>query len=185
MRNGSGRLSYGLVRRVVMLCVAFGFVAISGSVQAVTFETMNGAPVQMQPYVDEPGAPAITIPPGTPQPFSGLPGIPATGGGATPATGGEALNTMLGTSWGADAAAAAQAIGVNPSALAATCVAETGCRSIAGPGTVSGAFQMTNTTYTNDINQVVAQNPQLAGIVDTSLPERWILLTRLMLRHRI
>lgn len=142
------------------LTLASGWAAESG---AVTFESMNGAPVQMQPYVDEPGAPAITVPRGTVQPFSGWTGT------GTATAGSEALDTMLGTTWGANAVAAAQAIGVNPSVLAATCVVESGCQNVAGTGTVSGAFQMTNATYTSDMNQVVAQNPQLAGIVDTSL----------------
>ena len=134
---------------------------------AVTFESMNGAPVQMQPYVDEPGAPAITVPLGRIQQFDGLTGTGDASGNTS--TGSEALNTMVGTTWGANAVAAAQAIGVNPSVLAATCVVESGCQNVAGTGTVSGAFQMTNATYTSDMNQVVAQNPQLAGIVDTSL----------------
>ncbi len=114
---------------------------------AVTFETMNGAPVQMQPYVDEPGAPAVTVPLGTSQPFSGLSGSAGSGSGST-GGGTEALNTMLGTPWGSDAASAAMAVGVNPSALAATCVVESECRNVGGSGTVSGAFQMTNSTYT-------------------------------------
>lgn len=135
---------------------------------AVTFETMNGAPVQMQPYVDEPGAPAVTVPLGTPQPFSGLSGSTGSGSGST-GGGTEALNTMLDTPWGADAASAAMAVGVNPSVLAATCVVESGCRNVGGSGTVSGAFQMTNSTYTQDMNRVVAQNPNLASVVDTSL----------------
>jgi len=135
---------------------------------AVTFETMNGAPVQMQPYVDEPGAPAVTVPLGTPQPFSGLSASTGSGSGST-GGGTEALNAMLGTPWSADAASAAMAVGVNPSVLAATYVVESGCRNVGGSGTVSGAFQMTNSTYTQDMNRVVAQNPALASIVDTSL----------------
>jgi hypothetical protein len=45
-----------------------------------------------------------------------------------------ALATMLSTSWGQAAAANATAFGVNPTALAATCVLESNCQANpAGP----------------------------------------------------
>jgi len=69
----------------------------------------------------------------------------------------------LGTSWGASAIETAQAMGVNPSALAATCVIESGCRNVSGSGSITGAFQMTGATYTSMINKAIAENPQLAG----------------------
>lgn len=147
--------------------LAFGTAGRPG--WAVTFETMTGAPVQMQPYVSEPGAPIVTVTPGTSQPFSGLGSGSSGGGSSGTGGGGEALNTMLGTTWGAQAVTNAQALGVNPSVVAATCMVESGCQNVSGPGTVSGAFQMTNSTYTQDMQRVVAQNPDLAGSVDTSL----------------
>ena len=78
---------------------------------------------------------------------------------------------MLGRSWGALAAQNATAIGVNPTAIAATCVLETGCQNLAAVGgsSVSGAYQMTNNTYLADIQAALAQNPSLAGTIDTSL----------------
>ena len=62
-------------------------------------------------------------------------------------------------------------MGVNPTAIAATCVIESGCQSLAalGGSTVSGAFQMTDPTYRADIRSALAQNPSLAGSIDTSL----------------
>ena len=63
----------------------------------------------------------------------------------------------------AAAVANAQLLGVNPSALAATCVVESGCQNVSGYGTVAGAFQMTASTYTAMINAAVAQNPSLAS----------------------
>src|SRR5262249_28951329 len=73
--------------------------------------------------------------------------------------------TMLGNAWGATAVTNAQALGVNPSALAATCVLESGCQNIGAKGssTVSGAFQMTDATYTTDMNAALAANPLLSS----------------------
>ncbi len=137
--------------------------------------TLNGPPVQVQPYVSEPGVPMITINPGTPNPF---PGGDGSGSGAGPGgvgdgtgggTGGgsvgssEPLYTMMGTTWGLTAVSNAQTVGVNPSALAATCVLESGCQNVGGSGTVAGAFQMTASTYTAMINAAIAQNSAIAS----------------------
>ena len=72
---------------------------------------------------------------------------------------------MMGQSWGAQAAANAQALGVNASALAATCIVESGCQNVGGSGSVAGAFQMTASTYNAMIQAAVAQNPSLASQV--------------------
>ena len=135
--------------------------------------TLNGPPVQLQPYVSEPGVPTVTVTLGTPNPFGGLNGEtdPTDGAGSgglgSGGSGGtsDALNTMLGMPWGAQAAADAQALGVNASALAATCVVESGCQNVGGSGSVTGAFQMTAATYNATLQQAVAQNPQLASQV--------------------
>ena len=76
---------------------------------------------------------------------------------------GSALGTMMAQDWGNAAAGNASAMGVNPAALAATCVIESGCRNVSGQGSVSGAFQMTDGTYTTDINKALQANPSLAG----------------------
>jgi hypothetical protein len=134
--------------------------------------TLNGAPVQLQPYVSEPGVPQVTVNVGTPNPFGALDGGDGSSsesgsgtvsGGSASAGNSDALTTMLGTSWGARAAANAQALGVNPSALAATCVIESGCQNVAGSGSVAGAFQMTATTYNAMLQQAVAQDPSLVS----------------------
>jgi hypothetical protein len=160
-------------------------------------QSLNGAPVQVQPYVPEPGVPLITITPGTLNPFpigdgtgssgdgtgnggdgtalasdgtgtsGGNIGVDGSGGGVVSGSG--ALNTMLGTAWGATAVANAQAIGVNPSALAATCVLESGCQNVQGSGSIAGAFQMTAATYTAMINAAIAQNPTLANQLTSGL----------------
>ncbi len=77
---------------------------------------------------------------------------------------GTALATMLSTSWGQTAADNATALGVNPAALAATCVLESNCQANpGGTGTISGAFQMSNGTYAQTVSEVSASNPDLAG----------------------
>ena len=151
---------------------AVALVAGQGPVTAQQAATLNGPPVQVRPYVSEPGVPQITINPGTPSPFPSDTGEAGTGGG----TGGggnvgtsDALNTMMGTTWGNTAVANAESVGVNPSALAATCVLESGCQNVGGSGTVAGAFQMTASTYTAMINAAVAQNPSLAAQIVAGL----------------
>jgi hypothetical protein len=75
---------------------------------------------------------------------------------------------MLGTSWGQAAADNATALGVNPAALAATCVLESNCQANpGGTGTISGAFQMSNGTYAQTVSEVSASNPDLAGRITT------------------
>lgn len=145
--------------------------ALALPVLAQQATTLNGPPVQVRPTAMEPGVPLIVINPGTPNPFPGTPSQGA-GGGAEDGGGGGAitgagassvLSTMLATSWGASAVGNAQAMGVNPSALAATCVVESGCRNVAGTGTITGAFQMSAATYTSMINAAMAQNPSLSS----------------------
>ena len=143
---------------------------------AQRFETLNGPPVQMRPYVSEPGAPQVTMTTGT-SAFSRLDSDPSNGGAGTGTSGSAAgglttgisgssdsLNTMLGTSWGAQAAANAQSLGVNASALAATCVVESGCGVNVGSGSgAQGVFQMYSAAYTDGLNTALAANPSLAS----------------------
>jgi hypothetical protein len=153
--------------------------AIGGGLALASFEaafaqlaaTLSGAPQQVIPYASEPGVPALTIPLGTPSQFPTDNGSGGTGagnngsgsGGGGPAGDSTALGTMMGQSWGALAAANAHALGVNASALAATCVVESGCQNVGGSGSVAGAFQMTASTYTSMIQTALAQNPSLAS----------------------
>jgi hypothetical protein len=72
---------------------------------------------------------------------------------------------MIGTTWGAAAVANAQALSVNPSALAATCVLESQCQNInnASGGSASGPFQMINSTYNAMIAAAAQDDPSLAS----------------------
>jgi hypothetical protein len=96
------------------------------------------------------------IPLGTPTP-------PPTSGTESTSTGSDALNTMLQQSWGAQAVAAVQSLGVNASTLAATCVLESGCQNIGGSGGAQGAFQMFPAAYQEGLQTALAANPNLTS----------------------
>ena len=79
---------------------------------------------------------------------------------------GTTLGRMTSQPWGQQAADNAAELGVNPTALAATCSLESNCRTnVGGTGTISGAFQMSDGTYAETIRAATAANPGLAGQV--------------------
>ena len=137
-------------------------------VQAQQAMTLQGPPVQVQPYVSEPGVPLITINPGTPNPFTGADGNGTGTGTGDGGTGGGVvadstpLSTMMGTNWGSTAIANAQSVGVNPSALAATCVLESGCQNVSTSG-AQGVFQMYPAAFNEGLQTALAANPALAS----------------------
>ena len=160
-------------RRQAAVAILVGVAATTpavvwADVQPVT--QTDGPPQLPIPMFQETGLPDFTMPVGRPTlPLAGDdPGTGSTPGGG----GGTSADAVLQErSWGALAAQNVGAMGVNPSVIAATCVVESGCQNVnARPGgTVSGAFQMTDGTYNADIRQALAQNPSLAGSMDTSL----------------
>lgn len=136
----------------------------------------GGPPAQVIPTAPEPGIPLITINPGTSNPFAGLGGGlgPGGGGGGRGGSGGGggggnvggpsgSLTTMLGTSWGAPAVDAAQSLGLNPSAVAAMCVVESGCRNVTNPYGYTGPFQMGQAAFNSGLATALAANPALAS----------------------
>jgi len=129
----------------------------------------GGPPVQVIPYMTEPGVPSITITPGTANPFSGAAGSggDSSGGGSTGGNVGssDALSTMMGTSWGNAAVSNATAVGVNPSALAATCVLESGCSTQSGGSGTQGVFQMYPAAFQEGLQTALAADPSLASQV--------------------
>ena len=139
---------------------AFGFVADQALAQQA--QSLNGAPQQVIPYAVEPGAPMIQIPVGQPNPNEG--GGLGSGSGGGNAGDSNALSTLLGTSWGAQAVANAESLGINPSALAATCVLESGCsQPNGGGGGAQGIFQMYPAAFQEGLQTALAANPQLAS----------------------
>lgn len=128
-------------------------------------QTISGPPVQVTPFVGEPGVPLVTINPGTVSPVqdgSGT-GTGGDGSGTSSTSGSDALNTLLGQSWGATAVNEAEALGVNPSAIAATCVLESGCTNAGTNGSATGAFQMQPAAFQDGLNTALAANPSLAS----------------------
>jgi hypothetical protein len=182
------------IRRTLIRVSGGGIVAVAAAAATggLAFESvfgqvpqsLNGAPVQVQPYVPEPGVPLITITPGTPFPIGAGTGSggngteiggegtgntsSVTGGGGVGESGSEnvgsstALAAMLGTAWGAAAVANAQTVGVNASALAATCVLESGCQNVGGSG-AQGVFQMYPAAFNEGLQTALAANPSLAS----------------------
>ena len=160
----SGRASATAIVALMVFAPAMALADVQPETQT------GGPPILPVPTFMETGLPNYTMPVGTSSVLP--PAGPGTGTGtASPPGSSDALTTLDSRSWGALAASNATAMGVNPSAIAATCMLETGCQSIAalGGSTVSGAFQMTNGTYSADIKQALVQNPSLAGSIDTSL----------------
>ena len=126
--------------------------------------TLDGAPVQVTPYVSEPGVPTISIPQGK---LNTVPSGSGTGtgtDGTSSASSSDALDTMLSQSWGTSAIADAQALGLNPTALAATCVIESGCGADVGDGTgAQGVFQMYPAAFQEGLQTALAADPSLAS----------------------
>lgn len=125
-------------------------------------ETISGAPQWIQPQVQEMGIGSYTPPTGTGI-FGGT--STSTGGGTSTgsSTDSDSLDTMMDQSWGAQAAEEAQSLGVNSSALAATCVVESGCQNVSGSGSITGAFQMTSSTFEAEYAAALAADPSLAA----------------------
>lgn len=134
---------------------------------------MDGVPEQVHPQVSDVGLGSFTMPTGTTSIMSGT-GTGETGTGAGGGTGtvtpsGAAYDTMMEQSWGALASTNAQTIGVNPTAVAATCVLESGCSNSDTSGDIQGAFQMMGSTYTSSLNAALQAHPELASQVTNGL----------------
>lgn len=156
------------------IALAVGAAALSLRMATAAFGQVpatlsGGPPVQVIPYMTEPGVPSITITPGTANPFSGAAGSggDSSDGGSTGGNVGssDALSTMMGTSWGNAAVSNATAVGVNPSALAATCVLESGCSTPSGGSGTQGVFQMYPAAFQEGLQTALAADPSLASQV--------------------
>ena len=133
--------------------------------------TMNGVPEQVIPAVPEVGLGNFSMPTGTTSIGSDSSST-GTGSGDTSSgvdLSGTAYDKMMGQSWGALAASNAQTVGVNPVAVAATCVVESGCSNSDTSGDIRGAFQMMGSTYTSSLNAALAAHPELASSIVSGL----------------
>ncbi len=161
--EGSGCLGWYSRAALVAAAIAAGS---SMPAWAQVSQTISGPPVQVTPFVGEPGVPLVTINPGTVGPVqdgsgTGTGGSGSSGSGST--SGSDALNTLLQQSWGPTAVSEAESVGVNPSAVAATCVVESGCQNVSGSGLAQGAFQMQPAAFQDGLNTALAANPALAS----------------------
>lgn len=171
-RGGGGIDSPGAVLAVALAIAGSAGVALAQS----GVVTMNGVPEQVIPRVMETGLGSFTIVPtqGSATPStggngsgSGLESGSGSGSGWTVTGSSTALDLMTSRSWGAQASEAATAVGVNPSALAATCMVESRCQSVNGSvAGIRGAFQMLDATFEWGADQAVRYNPSLAGTID-------------------
>lgn len=150
---------------VAIVCAA----QLGGSVPVLADpvpETMNGVPLLPIPTFDEVGLPPFTMPSGNPtttDPNAPTSPINTGGGGSGDGSDSTAMATMMSRSWGAAADANAQSLGVNGTALAATCTIESNCQSVGGTGTINGAFQMSDSTYTAAMAAALQRDPNLAA----------------------
>jgi len=150
---------------IVLVCVAQVAASIPVRADPVP-ETMNGVPLLPIPTYEEVGLPAFTMPTGTPLTTDlNTPTSPNNPGGGGSGDGSDSIviTTMMSRSWGAAAEANAQSLGVSATALAATCVLESNCQNVGGTGTINGAFQMSNGTYTAAMAAALQQDPNLAA----------------------
>lgn len=91
---------------------------------------------------------------------------------APTASGGDATDTLYSTAWGYQAAQNAEAVGITPDAIASACVMESGCSNIAkvaGKSGITGAFQMMQSTYDQELAKATAAHPELAEQVSSDV----------------
>ncbi|CAM4045688.1 putative cytosolic protein (plasmid) [Roseomonas mucosa] len=166
-RGGGGLDSPGMMLGVALVITGPAGVALaqSGTV------TMNGVPEQVIPRVLEIGLGSFSITPS--QGTASTTGSGSSDGGsgsgdATAAGSSTALDVMTSRSWGTAASEAATSLGVNPSALAATCLVESGCQNVSASSgsSIRGAFQMLDSTFESGLTQAVSYNASLAGTVE-------------------
>lgn len=161
-------LSYRRTRKMTIVLLTCGIMS-PAVVNAQTINVPAGLPAHVNATYQELGlgewTPDTTS---TTQTMNGSGTV--TSSGTTGVSDSDALQTMYQQSWGYEAAQNAQALGVNPSALAATCVVESGCQnvqSVSGSSGITGAFQMMQSTYDQSLQEALASDPSLASSITT------------------
>jgi hypothetical protein len=160
-----GPRTQGRAERLAPLVGLVTLLAAAAAVGQPATQNQSGAPQQVVPTYQETGIPSFVAASGSAsgQAAGGSAGIAPIGGST--ATGDQTLNTLLSQSFGQAAVTDAAALGVSADALAATCVIESNCQNIAGTGTISGPFQMSNSTYNEAIAAALAEDPDLASVI--------------------
>lgn len=147
--------------RIAWLAVASTVALVPPVFAQVAPKAFSGVPEMVLPLYPEVGAPSFTTPAGSGDDNGGF--APPESGSGDGATGSAALDTMNSKQWGPQAATNAASIGVNASALAATCSVESGCDSTAHNGNFTGAFQMGSAAFKDGLATALAANPALAS----------------------
>ena len=162
-------LSAILMPRALAVSLLVGVSGLAGASPSPV--TMNGVPEQVIPAVPEVGLGSFTMPTGSTSigSDSTSTGTGSDGTSSGVDLSGSSYDTMMSRSWGALAASNAQTLGVNPVAVAATCVVESGCQNVQGSGSITGAFQMMNSTYTSAMAAALAEHPELASSATSGL----------------
>jgi hypothetical protein len=127
-------------------------------------QTVVGLPEQVIPSILEKGAPTVVFVSPT---VTSSPGFSETGVAARAgADDAGVLDKMEAQSWGQQASSNAEAVGISAVALASTCVLESGCASSTGSnGSISGTFQMLDSTYKTMLAHAGASNPALSSVI--------------------
>lgn len=181
-RRATGCWNRHQTLRVLLPTVVLGLGTLAGGSWAlaeVKPETMNGVPLLPVPTYEETGLPPFTMPIGSTSLDANTPtdGSATTGGGGSTGdgtgtgstgdgAGSQSMASMMGRSWGEAASQNAQTVGITPVALAATCQIEAGgCQTnpASSSTTITGTFQMLDSTYTAMMASALARNPSLAA----------------------
>ena len=135
-----GRLRLRCTTACVVLGIGVG--AIGAAHADPSLVLPSGLPVQVNPTFQEPGLPAFSFPAGGSSSVGGSSSAAlatgrkrergSSGGSVSTGGSGDAYNMMMSQDWGSQAEAAAAAMGVSATALAATCAMESNCQNV-GP----------------------------------------------------
>mgnify|MGYP001185886890 FL=1 len=158
---------------VILMVTAIGSNSAATS-YAQTITVPNGVPQGPIPTYEEVGVGGFAFPSSGGSRTIGSDGstVATTTSSSSATTGSDALEKMYSASWGYQAAENAKTVGINPSALAATCVIESGCKNVYtanGTNTITGAFQMSNGTYTEARDKALAAHPELASTITSGI----------------
>jgi hypothetical protein len=163
------------IRRLKASGVAIGSIwlaiASGGFAGAQTVAPMPQSPPQVVAVYPLPGIPTFTPGPSRDLPDGSSSSSSSSGSSSSGSLSGSGstssanvMATLVNQSWGISAISDAMGVGVSPSALAATCVAESGCGADTGDGSgAQGVFQMYPAAYQEGLQTALAADPTLAS----------------------
>lgn len=138
---------------------------------AQTITVPNGVPQGPIPTYEEVGVGGFAFPSSGGSRTIGSDGSTVTTSPTNSGADSASLQKMYSASWGYQAGQNAETVGITSDALASACVLESGCQnqqSVAGKSGITGAFQMMQSTYDQEIAKAVAAHPELAEQVSST-----------------